>query len=621
MTETPDAASQAAATAFEGEAPRRVAELVRLGALRRDDRPLFEHLTQLAAATFQVPNVGIHLLDDERQWVKAFHGVIDTECPVDETICRYTVGDDAPLVFPDTRLEPRFADNPYVWTDQEPVRFYAGAPLTTSRGITIGTLCLLGHQPRADLNAEELGMLTSMAALTTAILELREDERASRRLLDRALEEDETTGWLRQQGLSRAVYRRASSQRQPAPAVVVDAGIEQFSTLRTAFGASTRDRLLRAAADRLARTVERHVQRHGNCTDVLRAHHGDGHFVIVGIFAAGTNDDLLHAWADALARAIVSEFEVPFEDEPPVYLTTRVGLTVDASGERPLHALIDAAHRPLEATQASGASSVVRDASDTSARTRGRFTLDRHLRRAIAEREFQLAFQPVVDLRRDRAVVGAEALLRWTRDDGETISPGVFIPAAEELGLIDRIDRISLDLAAEAQARWRASHPHLWLSVNVSPRHLASRTWVDLLLDERQRPRLDPRRTKLEITESGIAGAGHDLGSALARLRERGFELALDDFGTGHSSLARLIRLPFTVLKVDRAFVADAPSGPGAAIVAGLAQLGASLGLTIVGEGVETEEQEAFLRSHHYQLAQGYRYARPLPEEELLRVA
>ena len=241
-------------------------------------------------------------------------------------------------------------------------------------------------------------------------------------------------------------------------------------------------------------------------------------------------------------------------------------------------------------------------------------TLERELRRAISENELEVHYQPVIDLTRNE-IVGAEALARWPQPAGEPpIGPDEFIPLAESLGLIDRLGRRVFEQACRQLRKWqmRFENKGFWVSVNVAPRQLRDPNLADRLLGLARSMDVSPACLKLEITESALERDFDTVRGVIDDLVAVGFCLALDDFGKGHSSLERVIALPFSVLKVDRSFIWQTPNGPGRAVVAGVAEIIRHLELHALGEGVETAAHETFLQQYGYRYAQGYYYSKPV---------
>ncbi|MEA2457685.1 MAG: hypothetical protein QOC95_657, partial [Thermoleophilaceae bacterium] len=249
-----------------------------------------------------------------------------------------------------------------------------------------------------------------------------------------------------------------------------------------------------------------------------------------------------------------------------------------------------------------------------------RMTTEKALRAALAGKELELAYQPIVALQ-GNAMVAAEALLRVTGPDGTCISTPEVISIAEETGLIVPIGAWVLSEACHRAARWqRIAGRRIDVSVNLSPRQLAHPDLVGHVKAALADSALPADALILEITESVLLGDAARPLEVLRALRDLGIRLALDDFGTGYSSLAYLTRLPLDMLKLDRAFIARlAPGSHEAAVTTAIADMGAAIGLTVVAEGVETAEQAEILGAIGIDLAQGYLYARPMTAEALER--
>ncbi len=239
--------------------------------------------------------------------------------------------------------------------------------------------------------------------------------------------------------------------------------------------------------------------------------------------------------------------------------------------------------------------------------------LSRELRRALNNDELDLAYQPQSDTDA-RQIVSVEALARWTKADGTIVSPSVFIPVAEESGLINDLGLWILNKACAKAHDW----PGMVVSVNVSPNQFKHPRFVEKVLAILSANNLPPQRLEIEVTESVFAGRNDSVLKALRRLKNLGVKVALDDFGSGYSSLSYLRRFPFDTLKIDRDFVSDMNGNPEAeAILVSIIQLGKALGMTVVAEGIETVEQFRFLQAHECHRLQGYFISRPLNENDL----
>ncbi|MBE7183459.1 MAG: EAL domain-containing protein [Methylobacterium mesophilicum] len=246
-----------------------------------------------------------------------------------------------------------------------------------------------------------------------------------------------------------------------------------------------------------------------------------------------------------------------------------------------------------------------------------RIALEQDLRRAVAREEFRLFFQPQVDSRTG-AFTGAEALLRWNHATRGMVSPAVFIPLAEQLGLIGRIGKWVLQTACEEAAGWE---PHLTIAVNLSPMQLADPRLPRTVSQILQETGLPPARLELEITETALLGNDQQALASLGELRRMGVMISLDDFGTGYSSLSYLHRFPIDRIKIDRSFISGVATDPhSATIVRAIAHLGANLGLKITAEGIEDDGQRDFSTLYGCDNLQGFLFSKPLPAESLKSV-
>ncbi len=247
-----------------------------------------------------------------------------------------------------------------------------------------------------------------------------------------------------------------------------------------------------------------------------------------------------------------------------------------------------------------------------------RAAMERALKDAVALKRFEVHYQPLVDCR-TRTVLGFEALIRWQHSEGHWIAPLDFIPLAEELGLINQVGKLVLQLACSTLAQWhRDGFTHLGMSVNLSAVQLRNPLLPEQIAEILHINGLPAAALTLEITESVAMQDPQASIQRLEQIRALGVRLAMDDFGTGYSSLAYLKRLPLDILKLDRSFVQDLETNPNdAAICTASIGLAHHLGLVVVAEGVETEGQHAFLDRLGCDVCQGYLFSRPLPLDAL----
>jgi EAL domain-containing protein (putative c-di-GMP-specific phosphodiesterase class I) len=243
--------------------------------------------------------------------------------------------------------------------------------------------------------------------------------------------------------------------------------------------------------------------------------------------------------------------------------------------------------------------------------------LESGLRRALERGELELHYQPKMSLT-TQAIVGVEALMRWRHATLGMVSPAQFIPIAEEIGLIEAMGKWALEQACADAKAWQARGlPPVQMSVNLSPRQLNSRTLAAEVKQILQTTGLDASLLELEITESAMMKNPEHAVVTLQQIRQMGVGLAIDDFGTGYSSLSYLKRFPLSTVKIDRSFVNDLPHDRDAqALTDGIITLAHGLRMKVVAEGVETEEQLAYLRQRDCDEIQGYWLCKPLPADD-----
>jgi len=307
------------------------------------------------------------------------------------------------------------------------------------------------------------------------------------------------------------------------------------------------------------------------------------------------------------------------------------GFTIEGQPMR-LAGSFGAAHAPNDATNATDllklAEVALKEAKKQTApraaffdqrlldKARAQSRLEEELRDGLDRGEFVAVFQPKVKLETGE-LVGAEALARWRRPDGAIVSPGVFIPIAEDLGLIAKLGKQVMRDACFAAAGWNRGGIISSVAVNVSPHQFDDPDFVASVYKALDDSGLPPNRLELEITESAAVADGDRVARTMWPLRNRGVRLAIDDFGTGHSNFAAITRLPFDVFKIDQQFVRALSTDPHApAIVEMILAMAEALGQETVAEGVETKEQADFLLRRACTIGQGYYYSPPLPAEE-----
>ena len=326
--------------------------------------------------------------------------------------------------------------------------------------------------------------------------------------------------------------------------------------------------------------------------------------------------------ASHLAERLLTAVAQPFDlDRHEVFATASIGIALATTGHEDADELLRNADAALSRAKALGKNRLEVFDRAMHAQAMARLRLETDLRRALDRNEFRLVYQPIVSLDTG-AIDGFEALLRWRHPERGDVGPDVFIPVAEETGLILPLGRWVVEECCAQMQRWTADgYTRLAMSVNLSARQFAEPDLAGYLARSLQESGTPASRVKLEITETVLLDQEEPAVGNLARLRDMGVTLCMDDFGTGYSSLGYLHRLPLDVVKIDRSFVSrmdrDARS---AQMVHAIVNLARNLRVSVVAEGVETREQLAALRGMGCDQAQGFLFAEPLTHEQAGRM-
>ena len=314
-----------------------------------------------------------------------------------------------------------------------------------------------------------------------------------------------------------------------------------------------------------------------------------------------------------LTKALSRPFVI---DQHELFVTASIGITLYPDDGNQAHALMKNADIALTRAKKAGRDNCQFYKPAMGNQVDRRLLLEKHLRQALDNQEFVLHFQPKVDVRSNR-IIGMEALVRWNHPESGVVSPGEFIPVAEESGLIIPIGEWILAAACRQNKAWLdAGLGPLKVAVNISPRQFRQPGLYEMVTRTLRETDLPPGSLELEVTESMMVDNVEDATLVLNQLRSIGLSIAMDDFGTGYSSLHYLKRFPIQTLKIDRSFVSDLPDdADDAAIIGAIIALGKNLRLRVVAEGVETQEQLDFLREKGCDEIQGFFYSRPLPAD------
>jgi diguanylate cyclase (GGDEF)-like protein/PAS domain S-box-containing protein len=385
--------------------------------------------------------------------------------------------------------------------------------------------------------------------------------------------------------------------------------LDGFKTLNDTLGHDMGDLLLKEVARRLTACVRQE--------DTVARFGGDEFVVLLACLSKEDRDAAIRA--EAVGDKILSELAKVYHLASYEHLNTAsIGVALLDDRHQSIDELLKRADLAMYEAKAAGRNTLRFFDPGMQTVVNARAALEVDLREAIRKDQFALYYQPQMD---DHGrMTGAEALLRWQHPQRGWVSPGEFIPLAENTGLIRPLGNWILDTACRQLAAWaaRPETAHLGLAVNVSALQLHHKDFVEHVLDEIDRHGANPHRLKLELTESLLIDNIEEISAKMTALKERGIRFSLDDFGTGYSSLSYLKRLPLDELKIDQSFVRDILVDPNdAAIARMIVVLGASLGLTVIAEGVETELQRKALARQGCRAYQGYLFSKPLSADEL----
>lgn len=397
----------------------------------------------------------------------------------------------------------------------------------------------------------------------------------------------------------------AHSKRQEDCIAVFFLDMDNFKYVNDSLGHTTGDILLQNVAARLKRLVR-------DQDTVARL--GGDEFLIIA--------DGLHSEQDAmdLADRLLEGFKKPFVvNDLELFVTLSIGISFYPNDGKDADTLIKNADAAMYQSKSQGKNSYNMFTSELSERALRRLLLEREFRQALKNREFTVYYQPKV--KPEGAIVeGVEALVRWQKREGDIISPGEFIPLAEETGLIEPLGRFVFEESCKAVKEINnGDHPPITVAVNLSPVQFKQDDIVENILYILKDNDLSSSFIELEITEGAMMTDIQATIKKLDTLKEEGVAISIDDFGTGYSSLYYLKNMPISTLKVDRSFIMNITNDQDdAQIVETIILMAKNLGIGVVAEGVETREQLEMLKAFGCELIQGYYYARPMPLDDLM---
>jgi diguanylate cyclase (GGDEF)-like protein/PAS domain S-box-containing protein len=378
--------------------------------------------------------------------------------------------------------------------------------------------------------------------------------------------------------------------------------LDGFKHINDSLGHAIGDKLLQSVAQRLVNCVRG--------TDTVSRQGGD-EFVVLLSEVEHSEDTAISA-----RRMLSAIAEAHSIDQHDLHVTASMGLSIYPDDGLNAETLIKNADTAMYQAKENGRQSYQFFKPAMNVRAVERQSIEESLRRAVERHEFTLHYQPKINIRTGQ-ITGAEALIRWTHPVRGPVSPAQFIPVAEDCGLIVSIGNWVLREACNQARTWLdAGLPLGTMAVNISAMEFRDDNFLEGIFDILRETNLEPTSLELELTESVLMKHAGAAESTLKMLRERGVQLAVDDFGTGYSSLSYLRKFPINALKIDQSFVRQISHAPDeTTIVTAVISMGRSLNLRVVAEGVETQEELAFLQAHLCDEAQGYYFSKPVPAE------
>lgn len=402
-----------------------------------------------------------------------------------------------------------------------------------------------------------------------------------------------------------ALLASTASMEQPIQHAVFFLDLDRFRQVNDTLGHSIGDRLLVEIAGRIKKLLSN--------KDILARYGGD-EFVITLTNIAHTRE------AAKFAEQIIRAIEEPFMiDNQEVFVSTSMGIGIYPEDGTTTEELVNCADKAMTYSKENGRNGFAFYFDGLSIDTKRVLLLDTELRKAIENQDFELFYQPKICTKTEQ-VVGVEALVRWTNDKLGFVSPGEFIPYAEETGLIIPLSLIIFQQACEGQTVLQnEGYKNMPIAINVSSIHFQQQSFLESIQKIMDKNNASPQNFEIEVTERTVMNSASETISKLVKLKQLGFQLSIDDFGTGYSSLSYLIRFPLDVLKIDRSFIQHISSlDDKQAVVDAIIQMAHRLNMKVVAEGAESAQQVELLCEMGCDYIQGFYYSKPLPMNELL---
>jgi diguanylate cyclase (GGDEF)-like protein/PAS domain S-box-containing protein len=477
-------------------------------------------------------------------------------------------------------------------------------PILSHQGAVLGTFAMYSTTVREPTEAE-----TRLVDVATRIAGIAIERKQAEDRIHFMANHDALTGLpnrtlLRDRLMQAVLY----AQRYDRWVTVVFIDLDNFKFVNDSLGHNAGDELLKLVASRMVDCVR--------ATDTVVRLGGD-EFVIL-LFDQPKSADVASATLQKIQAAIAEPIYIDGHD---LQVTCSIGLANYPNDGTDADTLLANADAAMYRAKETGRDNFQFYTPELNTRVHEKFTLQTELRNAILRSEFVLLYQPQVDLRTGR-VFAVEALIRWRHPTLGMIPPVKFIPIAEDTGLIVPIGDWVLHEACRQNKAWQdAGLPPMTVCVNVSARQFKEKSLIGRVVSALRDSGLEARYIELELTESLIMQDVEQAVATMKELQALGVQLSIDDFGTGYSSLAALKSFPVARLKIDKSFINDLPNDENdKAVASAVISLGQKLNLRVIAEGVETDDQVAFLRENNCDEMQGYHFSKPIPPQEIERM-
>jgi diguanylate cyclase (GGDEF)-like protein/PAS domain S-box-containing protein len=484
--------------------------------------------------------------------------------------------------------------------------------LERDRTVNLPPNCVLIRRDGFEISIEDsVAPIHDREARATGAVIVFRDVSAARAMalqMAHSAEHDFLTGLPNRMLLNDRVSQAISAASRHARKVaVLFLDLDGFKHINDSLGHPIGDNLLQSIAKRLVYCVRG--------SDTVSRQGGD-EFVVLLSEVQHSEDAAITA--KKMLRAVAEPHSI---NQHELHVTTSIGVSVYPDDGQNAETLIKNADTAMYQAKENGHQCYQFFTPAMNVRAVARQSIEESLRRALERQEFKVHYQPKVNLKTGE-ITGAEALIRWTHPLRGTVSPADFIPVAEDSGLILSIGNWVLHEACQQARTWvEAGLPLASMAVNISAMEFRDEHFLEGVFAILKDTGLDPRSLELELTESVLMKRAESSQAILKTLRARGVQVAVDDFGTGYSSLSYLRKFPIDTLKIDQSFVRQITTAPDeTTIVTAVISMGRSLKLRVVAEGVETQEELAFLEDHKCDEAQGYYFSRPVPAENFAKL-